>query len=55
MKQYTGTAGQENAQNGIAECHEEQIVHQRMSAMLKTIFSARKELTVLFKQCDCSI
>ena len=30
---------------GIAECHEVHLVQQRISAMLTTIFSARKELT----------
>jgi len=36
----------------IAERHEEQLVQQQMSAVLTTIFSARKELPILFKQCD---
>ena len=48
----TGRTGQEN---GIAERHEEQLVQQQMSAMLTTIFSARKELPILFKQCDYCI
>jgi len=41
--------------NGTAQCHREQPVQQRMSAMLMTLFSAGKELTILFKQCDNSI
>jgi len=36
--------------NGMAQRHREQPVQQRMSAMLTTLFSAGKELTVLFKQ-----
>jgi len=35
--------------NGMVERHKEQPVKQRMSAMLMTLFSAGKELTVLFK------
>jgi len=37
------TTGQD--ENGIAE-HQEQLVQQRMSAMLTTLFSARKELLI---------
>ena len=33
----------DQGENGIAE-RQEQLVHQRMSAMLTTLFSARKEL-----------
>jgi len=38
--------------NGMAERHKEQPVQQRMSAMLMILFTARKKLTILFKQCD---
>jgi len=37
--------------NGMAERRKEQPVQQQMSAMSMTLFSARKELTILFKQC----
>jgi len=40
---------------GMAERHREQPVQQRMYAMLTALFSAGKELTILFKQCDNSI
>jgi len=38
----------------MAERHKEQPVQQLMSAMLMT-FTARKKLTILFKQCDYNI
>ena len=41
-------------QNGKVEGHKEQLVQQRMSAMLTTLFSARIELAILFKQRDYS-
>jgi len=43
--------------NGMAQRHREQSVglQQRMYAMLTALFSAGKELTILFKQCDNSI
>jgi len=46
-----------NQENCIAERHKEEwLLQQRMSAMLTTLFSAaRKELHILFKQCDYSI
>jgi len=40
--------------NGMAERHKEQPVQQRMYAMLTALFSARKELTILFNQYDNS-
>ena len=39
--------------NGMAQRHREK--QQRMPAMLTALFSAGKELTILFKQCDNSI
>jgi len=41
--------------NGMAERYKEQPVQQRMSAMLMTLFTVRKKLTILFKQCDYNI
>ena len=41
--------------NGMAQRHREQPVQQPMYAMLTALFSAGKELTILFKQCDNSI
>jgi len=42
--------------NGIAERREQPVgLQQRMSAMLNTLFLARQDLTILFKQRDCHI
>ena len=48
------TTDQDNGRP-MAERHKEQPVQQRMYAMLTALFSAGKELTILFEQYDNSI
>jgi len=48
------TTDQDNGRP-MAQRHREQPVQQRMCAMLTALFSAGKELTILFKRYDNSI